>query len=162
MNATQQKAYEYWVSLGSTRTMGAVAAEVGVSHVTIRRWASRFKWNDLLAEREAPVIERMRENSDERLDELAEAQKMLRSVSLILVKNYLQSLVAGEIKMTSAADFERIVRGVDTLKKNGGGSKPLKEIMDNITTLGKVLKESEGWDNIPDLSEQSIKEDEEE
>lgn len=161
MNATQQKAYEYWVSLGDTRTLKTVAAEVGVSHVTVKRWASKFKWNDLLAEREAPVIERMRENSDKRLDELAEAQKMLRSVSLILVKNYLQSLVAGEIKMTSAADFERIVRGVDTLKKNGGGQ-PIREIMDNISTLGKVLKESEGWDNIPDLSEQSIKEDEEE
>lgn len=161
MNATQQKAYEYWVSLGDARTLKTVAAEVGVSHVTVKRWASRFKWTQLLEERQAPVIERMRENSDERLDELAEAQKMLRSVSLILVKNYLQSLVAGEIKMTSAADFERIVRGVDTLKKNGGGQ-PIREIMDNISTLGKVLKESEGWDNIPDLSEQSIKEDEEE
>ncbi|MED3379424.1 phage terminase small subunit-related protein [Bacillus tropicus] len=160
MNATQQKAYEYWVSLGSTRTVGAVAAEVGVSHVTVRRWAAKFKWNDLLAEREAPVIERMRENSDERLDELAEAQKMLRSVSLLLVKNYLQNLIAGEIKMTSAADFERIVRGVDTLKKNGGGQ-PIREIMDSMWTLGKVLKES-GWDSIPDLSEQPNEEDEEE
>ncbi|MCU5437050.1 phage terminase small subunit-related protein [Bacillus mobilis] len=158
MNATQQKAYEYWVSLGSTRTMGAVAAEVGVSHVTVRRWAAKFKWNDLLAEREAPVIERMRENSDERLDELAEAQKMLRSVSLLLVKNYLQSLIAGEIKMTSSADFERIVRGVDTLKKNGGGQ-PIKEIVDRMGTLRGLLIDS-GLGNVPDLSEKPIEEDE--
>ncbi|MGM1535169.1 hypothetical protein ACS2E9_27920 [Bacillus cereus group sp. BceL215] len=161
MNAMQQKAYEFWVSMGQDRSLKKLSEQIEVSYSTIKKWASKFKWTELLEERQAPVIERMKENSDERLDELAEAQKMLRSVSLLLVKNYLQSLVAGEIKMTSAADFERIVRGVDTLKKNGGGQ-PIREIMDNISTLGKVLKESEGWDNIPDLSEQSIKEDEEE
>ncbi|MDF9553595.1 phage terminase small subunit-related protein [Bacillus cereus] len=160
MNPAQQKAYEIWVSMGDTRTLKEVAEKSEFTHGTIRKWASKFKWNQLLEERQAPVIERMRENSDERLDELAEAQKMLRSVSLLLVKNYLQSLVAGEIKMTSAADFERIVRGVDTLKKNGGGQ-PIREIMDSMWTLGKVLKES-GWDNISDLSEQPNEEDEEE
>ncbi|MDK7411383.1 phage terminase small subunit-related protein [Bacillus cereus] len=160
MNQAQQKAYEIWVSMGDTRTLKEAAEKSGFTHGTVRKWASKFKWNQLLEERQAPVIERMRENSDEKLDELAEAQKMLRSVSLLLVKNYLQSLVAGEIKMTSAADFERIVRGVDTLKKNGGGQ-PIREIMDSMWTLGKVLKES-GWDNIPDLSEQPNKEDEEE
>ncbi|GAB6485428.1 hypothetical protein bcgnr5376_58430 [Bacillus cereus] len=161
MNQTQQKAYESWVSMGDTRTLKEVAEKTGFTHGTVRKWASKFKWNQLLEERQAPIVEKMRENSDERLDELAEAQKMCRSVSLLLVKNYLESLIAGEIRMTSAADFERIVRGIDTLKKNGGGGQPIKEVIDRMWTLGKVLKES-GWDNIPDLSEQPNEEDEEE
>ncbi len=158
MNSKQEQAYEFWVSLGNKRTLKAVAAETKISYDTIKKWASRFKWTQLLEERQVPVIERMKENSDERLDELAEAQKMLRSVSLLLVKNYLQSLIAGEIKMTSSADFERIVRGVDTLKKNGGGQ-PIKEIVDRMGTLRGLLIDS-GLGNVPDLSEKPIEEDE--
>ncbi|MCU4880697.1 phage terminase small subunit-related protein [Bacillus cereus] len=160
MNQTQQKAYEIWVGQGDTRSLKVAAAEVGVHYVTVKKWASKFKWNDLLTERQAPVIEKMRENADEKLDELAEAQKMLRSVSLLLVKNYLESLIAGEIKMTSSADFERIVRGIDTLKKNGGGGQPIKEIVDRMSVLARAIKES----SVPDLSEQAKtnEEDEEE
>ncbi|HDR8203555.1 TPA: hypothetical protein QC291_005352 [Bacillus cereus] len=160
MNQTQQKAYESWVSMGDTRTLKEVAEKTGFTHGTVRKWASKFKWNQLLEERQAPIVEKMRENSDEKLDELAEAQKMLRSVSLLLVKNYLESLIAGEIKMTSSADFERIVRGIDTLKKNGGGGQPIKEIVDRMSVLARAIKES----SVPDLSEQAKtnEEDEEE
>ena len=105
--ARVEEAFAFFASLPSEeRHYAAVAERFGVSTPTVKRWASKGRWRNRLAEREAQIARKALDKLE--TTEVASRSKYLRVVELGVVK-LARAIAKGEIRGTFS-DLDRLVR----------------------------------------------------
>jgi protein-arginine kinase len=152
LNQTQQKHYELWVALGDERSLRKLSERTGTSLTTLKKWSSRFKWNDLLRDRQAPIIRQIAEEADGTLEK---SIKQARTIVRILIEDYLEKVERKEIVLKTTADLERLYRSLSLLVEQEKQEENRVKVRDNWSKLTDSIRasiESMGG-LVPDLSE---------
>ncbi len=111
-------AFELYYALGADRTFAEVARRVGVSDVSIRRWAEAFRWEQRLAERQRIVDDLVAEKA---IQDEAQSRSDALKICRAAIINFTQTLkpiknpATGEIIRPAsaeikAADFVNLVK----------------------------------------------------
>lgn len=88
------------------RNYAAVAEKVGASTATVKRWASKGRWRNRVAEREARVARRALDLLE--AGEVTSRSRFLKIIELAVVK-LARAIANGEIKGTFG-DLDRLMR----------------------------------------------------
>ena len=101
-----KKAFEYYYTLGESRSLPKVAARLGVSLASVKLWSRSFDWHQRLNDRDAEVARAMasRALSDE-VENRARNKQLVKMALLQLAK----AIAEGKIKMT-LADLDKLIR----------------------------------------------------
>ena len=99
-------AFEIYYGMGSSRTLAAVAQEMGLSKTTIDSWSRSFKWQERVERRDNEIAEQV----NRKAVRLAAARKIeyLDSVHEGM-RQFDQGLKDGTIKVKSVGDAEKLV-----------------------------------------------------
>ena len=90
------KAFEYYYSLGESRSLEQVAEELKVSLASVKLWSSSFGWLQRVQEREAEVARTLASKAiSEAMANRARNKQLIRMALLQLAK----ALADGKIKM---------------------------------------------------------------
>lgn len=113
-----ESAFEYYYSLGPSRTLLQVANHYGVHRVTLSRWAAEFNWRARIAEVDGSVKNRIKQRAQEvqsqrdaaELTEadLAESRKKLVVLVNELITQAQHDLEAGKLRIKSVADLQKV------------------------------------------------------
>lgn len=114
----QKQAFEYYYSLGPSRSITQTAKQFGVSRPSVSVWAKNYNWEKRVAERDDKNLETLRKQTDEDMVKQMSAYKTIINAS---VKEYIQKLKNNKIKIEKVDDFIKLV-DLD-LKLNGAISK---------------------------------------
>lgn len=140
----QEKAFQYYFSLGSDRTHSKVRREFGKSPATISRWAKKGDWEGRIERLEEKITEK---NDDRMMKAKITNLESMDRFLFILMSDAYEAMKSGRIKIKSIADVERIANLI--LKIHNPEDAKGSQIADNIAILSETLKSS-GFDNIPD------------
>ena len=109
MNETRrhQEAFEYYYMLQNERSLSKVADHFGVSRPTVTIWSQRFDWPQRIIERDNKNMATIREQNDK--DVVSDMQSY-RKIIRASVKDYIDRLKSGKIKIDSVKDFTQLVK----------------------------------------------------
>ncbi|WP_199615049.1 hypothetical protein [Paenibacillus alkalitolerans] len=128
------EAFDYYYSLGESRSLGKVAQNFGKADSTIKRWSSEFAWADRVQQRDhelgSEIIARTNEG-------ILGFHEMNREIATKLVRDLLARVNAGKFKLNSIADWKRVAEIVQI-----SGEPEEGEDGDNIRSLAAVLRQS--------------------
>lgn len=102
----EAEAFDFWYSLGENRTYETVANKFGVSVPAISQWAKKNNWKERLAVRDAENAKEIFKQTDKTIVESAREYRKVIEASIF---TYVTALKAGKVKITSPADFIRLV-----------------------------------------------------
>lgn len=148
----QKKAFEYYISLGPTRTLKDVADKFGYSKQTIYNWSSRFNWKERVfkfeqmeAERIKSIRERLSKESEEFL--IQNHANLLKLVDLSVEKYFREVAEDPDrvIPLKTVKDLKHLIEVVRLLM--GEPTEIRKEdsyIVDRTRVLLERLKKSTG------------------
>ena len=101
------QAFEMYYLLGPQRSLGKVAREFGVTASTVTNWANQLNWNQRVIERDNKNMASIREKNDEAvIKQMEEYRKVIQDS----VKEYINKLNGGSVKIETVTDFARLVR----------------------------------------------------
>ena len=142
-----KKAFEFYYSLGETRSYGKVAGKFGVSVQSIKLWGRQFNWRKRVNERDAEVVRIMATKAINK--EVSSRTRNLQIVQMALVR-LAKAIAEDKIKMT-LADLDRLIRlesflteGVDSRTEvliEGLETRPLIELRSMIKQEIRLLEE---------------------
>jgi hypothetical protein len=105
---TQQhrQAFEIYYGLGGSRSLQAVAREVGVSETAVRGWSRTFGWTARVEKRDTEVAEQVNKKAVRMA-----ASRKIEYLDIINkgMKQFEEGLDSGTIKVRSVADAERLI-----------------------------------------------------
>lgn len=104
--AHQEKAFEYYASLGESRSYRKVAAEFGVAPSTVKLWGKSFGWMERIKTRDIRIA---REVSNRALDDEISRRERSRSIVHLALVQLAKAIAEGDVKMT-LADLDRMIR----------------------------------------------------
>ena len=108
-----KQAFDYYYSLGSSRSYDKVAVEFGASRSTVKAWGRSFGWGGRVAERDAQVS---REVANRTLtDEISRCERNIKIVEMAVMR-LARDIRDGRIK-TTLADLDRLIRLESFLRK---------------------------------------------
>ncbi len=123
-NPRAEEAFTFYASLpAGQRTYAAVAAKLGVSLPTVKRWGTKGNWQQRVAEREVGIARKA-------TDQMETAQVSARSRQLKLLEVALVKLVNAIAEGTvrgSYGDLERLLR-LEGFIKGTDKSLPIEEV----------------------------------
>ncbi|MBX9955098.1 hypothetical protein H7T43_09235 [Peribacillus simplex] len=144
MPTNVEKLFELFWAMGDNRSTAEIAKRQGVTPRTVQRYAKKYGWADLIAEREATSLQEIKkavkeadqEAQNQAIIEATEYNKMLSE----MVHHAYERFKEGKIIAKSFADVERIMKmDMDYqrfLKEDDqGGSGEV----DNITSLANAI-----------------------
>ena len=101
-----ERAFEYYYSLGESRSYEKVAAQFGAALSTVKLWGRSFRWKQRIRERDMEVA---REVANRTLnDEVTHRERSLQIVQMALVQ-LARAIVDGNVKMT-LGDLDKLIR----------------------------------------------------
>jgi hypothetical protein len=101
-----ERAFEFYYSLGETRSYEKVAAEFHAALSTVKLWGRSFHWKQRIRERDMEVA---REVASRTLtDEVTHRERNVQIVQMALVQ-LARAIVDGKVKMT-LGDLDKLIR----------------------------------------------------
>lgn len=97
-----REAFEYYYSLGSSRSYPQVASQFTVSLTSVKKWAKSFNWQERVLDRDMKNARKLEKQTDETL--LETKAKYLTIIQDTLQK-YESALQSGDIKISSVKDL---------------------------------------------------------
>ena len=137
--AHQVRAFEYYYSLGESRSYDKVATEINVSPSTVKNWGRSFGWKQRLMERDLEVAREIAGRSLS--DEINYKERNLKIVNLAMVK-LARAIVAGDVKW-SVGDLDKLVR-LENFLRDGPDSRQEIVVADLKSKSVEELKEMVG------------------
>lgn len=104
--AHQVKAFEYYYSLGESRSYAKIATEFNVSPSTVKSWGRSFGWKQRLKERDLEVAREIAGRSLS--DEINYKERNLKIVNMAVVK-LARAIVDGDVRW-SVGDLDKLIR----------------------------------------------------
>lgn len=137
MNTKQSQMFEYYYSLGPSRSMKIVAEHFEVTERTVQRYASQFGWTTLTAQREKGVSAAIKEAGDE--GAIVSALEAKRMTSDYLREAH-RLFSSGKIPIKSIADIERVFKiHFDATKmEDHAGSTEASNMVSLVEALGSL------------------------
>jgi len=104
--AHQERAFEYYYSLGEHRNYAKVASEFDVSVSTVKLWGRSFRWTERVQERNLSVVREVASRTLE--SEVSRREQGLQIVRMAVLQ-LAKAIAEGEIKM-SLSDLDKLIR----------------------------------------------------
>lgn len=130
----QIRAFDYYFALGESRSLPQVAAHMGRSRVTIKKWSSKFNWADRVRDRDREVGQELIERTNERILDLEELNRQTIGQ---LTEKFAEDVRSGKIRASSIQDYERIFKMAQSLGPGDGSSSD-----GNLGSLAEIIKQS--------------------
>lgn len=129
-----REAFEYYYSLGSSRTLQAVAKKFNRHLATVKRWSISFNWQQRVEQRDKEVGKEL----EKRATEAAVASRQLyRETIRKMVDEFIRAVEAGKIRIRNIHEFEKIVRlDMDLMAMGLGAGEG------NVQSLAEAIKQS--------------------
>ena len=102
----QEKAFEYYYSMGEKRSYEKVSVQCGAALSTVKLWGRSFNWKERIRERDAQVAREMATRTLN--DEVSRKERSLKIVQLALVK-LAHGIAKSEVKMV-LGDVDKLIR----------------------------------------------------
>ncbi|TMS41018.1 MAG: hypothetical protein FGO69_09670 [Methanobacterium sp.] len=109
------EAFEYYYSLGDKRSCSKVAGKFHVSERTVYNWSSWYNWQERLKHRN---IEHANKIDEQTNTSIIEAKTKYLTIINDIVDVFRTKLNAGEIRVGSVNDLERLVK-LEMLLRDG-------------------------------------------
>lgn len=123
-------AFEFYLGLGSRRTLTAVAKKMHMEIALVQKWARKFNWPGRISDREVLIREKISQSNDETL---LQAALKYRARLSVLLHDYMQRIDLGTAHIDSIPDFLRVLKadqellGIVTPAIEGGGVDQMSE-----------------------------------
>lgn len=101
-----QEAFDYYYSLGDSRTLQQVATKFNKSLKTVSNWSSSFGWQRRIVERDRKIALKLQRELDK---QIVEDKKQYHSIIKASIGVYLQNLKDGKVKIDSAKDLVALI-----------------------------------------------------
>ncbi len=102
----QERAFEFYCSLGEKRNYAKVAVEFSVSLSTVKLWGQSFNWKQRVKGRDIQIARGLASRTLS--DEVNHRERSLKIVQMSLVR-LAKAIVDGDVKMT-LSDLDRLIR----------------------------------------------------
>lgn len=97
-----REAFEYYYSLGSSRSYPQVASQFTVSLTSVKKWAKEFNWQVRVRDRDIKNARKLAKQTDETL---LEAKTKYLTIIQNTLQEYEAALQSGDIKINSVKDL---------------------------------------------------------
>lgn len=129
-----REAFEYYYSLGTNRSLVAVADKIGKAALTVKRWSKSFNWQERVKIRDMEIGDHVKRATNAHV---VASRAMYRETIGKLVMDFKADVESGKIKLSRIDDFIKIVNLDMELMGVGSG-----DDVDNMSSLAKVLEQS--------------------
>ncbi len=102
----QTKAFEFYDSLGESRSYEKVATEFQVATSTVKLWGKSFEWRERIRDRDLDVA---REVANRTLDDAVSRSERNMQIVRMAVFQLAKAVAEGEVRMT-LSDLDRLIR----------------------------------------------------
>jgi hypothetical protein len=101
------EAFEYFYSLGDSRSLRAVAEKFTISETSAKLWARSFGWDDRVTQRDIEAAKKLEKKTMTTVvNEKANYRKIIRAA----VGDFVARLKEGQVKIETVAEFEKLVK----------------------------------------------------
>lgn len=143
---THKEAFEYYYSLGDTRSIEAVASEYKKSVKTIYKWSTSFKWKDRVKERDNVVGKHI---ADRNIEKVVEMQERFLNIIHLSLLNYEKNLATGQVNIVSPFEADKMmeramkIMGEESSKTEININQPMsEEDQKTFKAMADMLKKS--------------------
>lgn len=102
-----REAFEYYYSLGPTRSLPQVARQYSVSVAAVKKWSKAFNWQERVEQRDIENARRLEEKTNETI---VAAKANYRKIIKAAIGRWVKRFQGGEIDVESVWDLERLVK----------------------------------------------------
>lgn len=101
------EAFEYYYTLGSSRSYSKVAKEFGVALRTVEKWGKELKWGKRVEERDKVNGKRLETITN---DTILEDKIRYHKVIKMGISSFLNNLKEGKVEVDNVKDFATLVK----------------------------------------------------
>jgi hypothetical protein len=102
-----KEAFELYYAMGEKRNITALAQELNYSRASIGNWSGKFKWQERILKRDEENGKKLAQKTD---NTILKEKESYRKIIKQSINTFIEKLMGGEIKVTSVADLERLVK----------------------------------------------------
>jgi len=102
-----KEAFELYYAMGEKRNITDVARELNVSRASVGKWSGKFGWQKRIGTRDEENGKKLAQKTD---NTILKEKDSYRKIIKQSINTFVEKLLGGEIKVTSVADLERLVK----------------------------------------------------
>lgn len=107
-NPLHREAFEYYYILGESRTYKQVAEHFSKTEGTVKKWANKYNWSDMIAQR---ALENAKKAGIEALRaEITAVKAEYRGQLTVLLERACNDIKEGKLKVESVEDIETLIK----------------------------------------------------